>query len=159
MSVRNIQITDDIIAASRMGYDYDEMEVMKRHGDRSWRRKGMDRVWDDKRRHEYENMNVNPQRYYEDIESKGYPLIERQRPEPEYNKRHYDDIDKLQKALAAPKSIEMDHPANLGPNMPSMNSNMNPNMYVFVHFFILHLNHHATVLFFSKYHTIIFNLD
>lgn len=116
-----------------MGYDYDEIDVMKRHGDRPWRRKGMvksvERVWDDRKRHEYEP--INSQRYYEEMDAKGYPAMERQRPEPEYSKRHYDDIDKLQKALAAPKSVEMEHPANsLPPNLPS-----NINMYGF--FFIL----------------------
>lgn len=127
-----------------MGYDYDEMDVMKRNGDRPWRRKGMmksmERVWDDRKRHDYDAMNINPQRYYEDMEPKGYPGMERQRSDPDYNKRHYDDIDKLQKALTAPKSIEMDHPANLGPSMPSnMPPNMNPNinMYGFILIFIL----------------------
>lgn len=119
-----------------MGYDYDEMDVMKRHGDRSWRRKGivksMERVWDDRKRHDYDPMNISPQRYYEELESKGYPPMDRQRTEPEYNKRHYDDIDKLQKALTGPKSIEMDHPANLGPSMPpNMPPNMNQNINMY----------------------------
>lgn len=132
----NIRITDDIVgSASRMGYDYDEMDAMKRHGDRSWRRKGivksMERVWDDRKRHDYETMNINPQRYYEEMEPKGYPPMERPRSESEYNKRHYDDIDKLQKALTGPKSIEMDHPANLGPSMPPNIPPMNPNINMY----------------------------
>lgn len=127
------------------------MDVMKRHEPRPWRRKGMvksmERVWDDRKRHDYEAMNMNPQRYYEEMEPKGYPAMERQRPEPDYNKRHYDDIDKLQKALTAPKSIEMDHPANLGPNMspniPPMNMNPNINMYAFSFFFLRKIYHHC----------------
>lgn len=140
-----------------MGYDYDEMDVMKRHGDRPWRRKGivksMERVWDDRKRHDYDAMNINPQRYYEDMEPKGYPGMERQRPDPDYNKRHYDDIDKLQKALTAPKSIEMDHPANLGPSMPP---NMSPNMYGFCfNFFFMNTmfhNHYLSHVIYSRHH-------
>lgn len=121
-SKRNHQahyLPDDIVAiATRANnYDYDDVEAMKRHSliddRRNWRKKALLKAPEEHREWDRKRSDYDGQRYSEDMESKNFNGIDRQREldvSSGYRQHRYDDVDKLGSPQGM-KSAELAHSA------------------------------------------------